>query len=40
MKVKELLTDEEIKEVKAWCRLFNAQWVEIEGHRFKAPKQE
>ena len=38
MKISLLLNSDEIVLVKLICRMFNAQWVQIENERFKAPK--
>lgn len=38
MRISEILTPEEIRLVKVLCKIFAAQWVEIDGVRYQPPK--
>lgn len=40
MKMSDILTAEEIRLIKQICRVFNGQWVEVNGVRYSAPPQE
>ena len=39
MRISEILTQEEIKQVKEFCLLFNAQYCEINGVIYQAPER-
>lgn len=39
MKISDILTKEDIQLIKTICRMFNAQWVEIDGVRYAPPRE-